>query len=218
MINGRQTMVVPLDGIRAIHNAFRKDMAAIDAVVYRAAQGLGNLDQILNRYTFFNEILVWHARGEEEYVFPALEKVAPLVAEAYERDHRGLDSLFELLKRAVNASDTLAIARATAAFDFHLGIHLNKEEAHLYRIFDAKISPPDQGAIVGKMSQKIPQERFPEAVAWLYPLLGPDDRENMTRIWRQAIPEPYFAGVTKLIQTAIGNDWAELTRRIPGLK
>ena len=151
-------------------------------------------------------------------MFPALESVAPLVAEAYERDHRGLDSLFELLNKAVNASDTLAIARATAAFDFFLGFHLNKEEAHLYRIFNERVSLPDQGAIIGKMAQKIPQERFPEVVAWLYPLIGPDDRENMTRIWRQALPEPAFEMATKLIRVAIGNDWAELTRRIPELK
>ncbi len=211
-------MAVPLDAIRAIHNAFRKDMRAIDTAAHIAARGRGSLDLVLKRYTFFNEVLVWHASGEEESVFPALENVAPLVAEAYERDHRGLDSLFESLNKAVNASDTLAIARATAAFDFHLGIHLNKEEAHLYRIFNERVSLPNQGAIVGKMAQKTPQERFPEVVAWLYPLIGPDDRENMTRIWQQALPEPAFARVTKLIQAAIGNDWAELTRRLPELK
>ena len=211
-------MTVPLDAIRAIHNAFRKDMTAIDTAAHIAARGLGSLDLVVKRYTFFNEVLVWHASGEEDSVFPALENVAPLVAEAYERDHRGLDSLFESLNKAVNASDTLAIARATAAFDFHLGIHLNKEDAHLYRIFNERVSMPNQGAIVGKMSQRIPQERFPEVVAWLYPLIGPDDREDMTRIWQQALPEPAFASVTKLIQAAIGNDWTELTRRIPELK
>ena len=211
-------MAVPLDAIRAIHNAFRKDMMAIDEAAHIAARGRGSLDLVLKRYTFFNEILVWHAIGEEESVFPALENVAPLVAEAYERDHRGLDSLFESLNKAVNASDTLAIARATAAFDFHLGIHLNKEEAHLYRIFNERVSLPDQGAIVGEMAQKIPQERFPEVVAWLFPLIGTDDRENMTRIWQQALPEPAFSRVTKLIQAAIGNDWAELTPRLPELK
>jgi len=210
--------VVPLDGIRAIHNAFRKDMMAIDAAAVMAARGRGSLDLVLKRYIFFNEVLVWHASGEEENVFPALENVAPLVAEAYERDHRGLDSLFELLNKAVKASDTVAIARTTAAFDFHLSIHLNKEEAHLYRIFNDRVSLPNQGAIIGKMAQKIPQERFPEVVAGLYPLIGPEDRENMTRIWRQALPEPAFARVTRLIQTAIGNDWVELTNRIPELK
>jgi len=211
-------MAVPLDAIRAIHNAFRKDMAAIDTAAYTAARGRGRPDLVLKRYAFFNEVLVWHASGEEESVFPALEDVAPLIAEAYERDHRGLDSLFESLNKAVNASDTLAIARATAAFDFFLGFHLSKEEAHLYRIFNERVSLPNQGAIVGKMAQKIPQERFSEFVAWLYPLLGSNDQENMARIMQQALPAPVFARATKLIQVAIGNDWAELTRRVPELK
>ena len=211
-------MAVPLDAIKAIHNALRKDMAAIDQAANTAAQGLGNLDLILKRYNFFNEILVWHAIGEEESVFPALDKVAPLVTEPYERDHRGLDSLFEALNRAVNASDILAIARTTCAFKFHLDIHLNKEEAHMYRVFNERIPLPDQGAIMGKMAQKIPKERFPEVVAWLYPLIGHDDRENMTRIWQQTLPEPAFVTVTELIQATVGNDWAELTRRIPELK
>jgi hypothetical protein len=211
-------MAVPLDAIRAFHNAFRKDMAAIDTAAYSAASGHGNLGLVVKRYVFFNEILVWHARGEEEAVFPALENVAPLVAEAYERDHRGLDSLFELLHKAVNASDLLATARATAAFSAHLRLHLDKEEAHLYRIFNERVSLPDQGAIVGKMAQQIPQERFAEVVGWIYPLLGPDDRENMTRIWQQALPAPAFAYAGTLIQAAIGDDWAELSRRIPELK
>ena len=211
-------MAVPLDAIRSIHNAFRKDMTAIDAAAHSAARGNGNLDLVLKRYTFFNEVLVWHASGEEEFVFPALEKVAPLVAEAYERDHRGLDALYDSLHKAVNASDVLAVARATSSFNFFLTFHLNKEEAHLYRIFNERVSMPDQGAIIGKMASKIPQERFPEVVAWLYPLIGNDDRENMTRIWQQALPKPVFATVTRLIQAAIEDDWIELTRRIPELK
>jgi hypothetical protein len=218
IFGGENIMAVPLDAIRAIHNSFRKDMMAIDAAAYSAARGQAGLDLVKKRYSFFNEILVWHATGEEEFVFPALENVAPLLSEAYERDHRGLDSLFEMLKKAVIASDTLAIARATAAFDFHLSIHLNKEEAHLYRIFNERISLPNQGVITGKMAQKIPQERFPEAVAWLYPLLGLDDRENMTKIWQQTMPENVFTGATKLIKMAIGNDWAELISRIPELQ
>jgi hypothetical protein len=211
-------MAVPLDAIRAIHNAFRKDLEAIDAAAYSAAKGQAGLDLVVKRYTFFNEVLVWHATGEEEFVFTELESVAPLVAESYERDHRGLDAVFDLLHKAVKVSDVLAIACVTAAFNFHLSLHLGKEEAHLYRIFNERVSLPDQGAIIGKMAQKIPQDRFPELVTWLYPLIKPDDRENMTRIWQQALPEPAFAGVTQLIKAAIGDDWAELTRRIPELK
>jgi hemerythrin-like domain-containing protein len=211
-------MVVPLDAIRAFHNAFRKDMAEMDAAAHSAARGLGKPDLVLKRYAFFNEMLSWHASGEEAYVFPAVESVAPLVAEAYERDHRGLDSLSESLTKAVIASDTLAILRATAAFDFHLRMHLNKEEAHLYRIFNERIPLSNHGAIIGNIANKIPGSRHPEVVAWLYPLIGPNDRENMTRIWRQVLPEPQFAETTKAIRAAIGDDWVELATRVPELK
>jgi hypothetical protein len=112
----------------------------------------------------------------------------------------------------------LAVARTTAAFNFHLDIHLEKEEAHLYRIFNERISAPEQGAIIGKMAQKIPNDRFAEFVGWLFPLLGADDRENMARIMRQALPPPVFAGATRLIRAAIGTDWEDLVRRIPELK
>ena len=211
-------MPVPLDAIRAFHNAFRKDMAIIDAAAYAAAGGHGDLEPLKKRYAFFNEVLVFHAKGEEIAVFPALENVAPLVAEPYERDHRGLDSLFESLHKAVTAFDLLATARATAAFEFHLRIHLDKEDAHLYRIFNERIPLPEQAALVAKMAQSIPKERFPELVRWVFPLLGPDDRENMTRIWQSSLPAEAFGGITGLIKEAVGNGWADLVRRIPGLK
>jgi hypothetical protein len=67
------------------------------------------------------------------------------------------------------------------------------------------------------MSSTVPQERFPEVVAWMFPLMGHDDRENMTRIWQMVMPAPAFAGAKELIKKAVGSDWAELTQRIPTL-
>ena len=210
-------MVVPLDAIRAIHNAFRKDMAAMDEVADRAAHEYGGPEFLLDRYRFFNEVLVWHAVGEEKFVFPAMEKVASLISDPYEKDHRGLDSLFERLDRAVSSNDLIEVARSTATFKFHLDIHLDKEEAHLYRIYNERVSMAEQLTINGKMAGEIPQERFPELVRWLYMLIVPDDRENMTRIWQQSMPAPVFARAAGLIQSTIGKDWADLTRRIPEL-
>jgi hypothetical protein len=146
-----------------------------------------------------------------------VEAVAPLVAEAYERDHRGLDAAFNALNAAASANDVLAIACAIAAFKFHLDIHLNKEDAHLYRIVRELIPMPEQGKAVGIMANEIPQERFPELIAWLYPLLDNNDRENMTRIWQMVMPPPAFDQAKLLIQNAIGNEWSELLRRIPTL-
>jgi len=210
-------MTEPIDAIRAFHNAFRRDMAAIDAAALAQARGKRGQETTLGRFRFFNEVLVWHAQGEELAVFPALDKVAPSVAEAYLRDHRGLDAAFDALNDAVLARDSLETARATAAFKFHLDIHLDKEDSHLYRLFAERVSVPEQGKVAGLMASTVPQERFPELIAWLFPLLGPDDRENMTRIWQMAMPAEAFAGAAQLIRKSVGEDWAELTRRIPEL-
>ena len=96
-------MTEPLDAVTAIHNAFRRDMDGIDAAALDSARGKPGLAATVERFRFFNEVLVWHAHGEELAIFPALEAVAPSVAEAYERDHRGLDAAFDALNAAVSA-------------------------------------------------------------------------------------------------------------------
>lgn len=212
-----QIMTGPLDGIMAIHNAFRRDMQIIDTAALQAAGGKKDQDATIERFRFFNDVLVWHATGEEKAIFPLLETVAPLVAEAYVMDHHGLDAAFEAMNAAYEARDRLQTARSAAAFKFHLDLHLKKEEKHLYRLFGERVPIPDQGRAAGQMASHVPQERFPEVVMWMFPLIGQDDRENMTRNLQMVLPAPAFGGVKQLIRQAIGDDWAELTRRIPSL-
>jgi hemerythrin-like domain-containing protein len=211
-------MTEPLDAIVAIHNAFRRDMAQIDSAALDLAKGGSDITKTFDRFRFFNEVLVWHATGEEIAIFPLIESVAPLVAEAYERDHRGLDSAFNALTKAVNSNDRLSAARATAAFKFHLDIHLRKEDVHLYRIMRERVSIPDQSKALGIMSKSVPQDRFPELIVWLLPLLDHNDRENMTRIWRTVMPPETFKNIKMMIRQSIGSDWAELVKRIPDLE
>jgi len=210
-------MTGPIDAITAFHNAFRKDMAGIDATALAMARGKAGLEAQLERFRFYNEVLVWHAHGEELAIFPARETVAPAVAEAYIIDHHGLDAAFDALNLVASSHDTLETARASSAFKFHLDIHLAKEDSHLYRLFRERIAVPDQAKAVSMMATTVPQERFPDVIAWMFPLIGDDDRENMTRIWQVVLPAPVFENVKPLIRKALGDDWAELTRRIPAL-
>jgi len=50
----------------------------------------------------------------------------------------------------------------------------------------------EQGAIIGKMAQKIPQERFPERDRVALPLLGNNDRENMNKDLASGFAQPVF--------------------------
>jgi hypothetical protein len=210
-------MTVPTDAILAIHNAFRKDIEGIDAAALAMARGQAGYEAQLGRFHFFDEVLDWHAKGEELAVFPALETVAPDVAEPYIKDHRGLEEASQAFSAAMAKHDALEVARAAAALKFHHDIHLAKEDAHLYRLFRERIPVPDQAKALGLMSSTVPQERFPEVVTWIVPLIGDDDRENMTRIWQMVLPAEMFEKVKALIKQAAGDGWTELTRRIPGL-
>lgn len=51
-------------------------MSIIDTAALETARGKPGLAQTVERFRFFNEILVWHAHGEEIAIFPALEAVA----------------------------------------------------------------------------------------------------------------------------------------------
>ena len=210
-------MVTPLDVIPSFHQAFRNDMKLIDDAVYRAAAGDGNLAPAVEQLHFFSEILKWHADGEDELVFPAMDKIAPLVAQGYLHDHHEFDTMTEGLAKITAASDALVAARETAALTAVLRIHRDKEDGYLYPILKERTSLEEQSAIIGGMAADVPPGRNPEFIRWLFTLLGHDDREMWTRVVMGLMPEQVFAGVKALIQDTIPDDWAELTRRIPEL-
>jgi len=123
----------------------------------------------------------------------------------------------KILSDMTTPNAPIIIRAAPTIFRFHLDMHLNKEDAHLYRIFKERVSVPEQGKAIGIMASKIPQGRFSEVVAWLFPLVGLDDRETMVHIYQMMMPEPVFASTKELIKKSIGSDWAELAQRIPTL-
>jgi hypothetical protein len=203
--------------VLALHNALRRDIEIIDTAALDAAKGAPGLEATIERFRFFNEVLEWHAEGEDAVISPLLESVAPSVYEAYERDHRGLDAIFEELNKAVTVHDPLETARATKAFKFHLDLHLAKEDAHMYRLIGERVALPDQGRAIGEMAAHSPQERFPEVVAWMFPLMGLVDRVNMAASWQMGMPPEAFAMAATLIEQTIGDDWPELAARLAEL-
>lgn len=210
-------MASPLDAVSVFHNAFRADMARIDAVALEAAQGAPGLDAALERFELMNEILDWHAEGEEAAVFTALEAVAPRLAWTYDRDHRALDAGFAEFRRCMSLRDPVQTSRATAAFAFHLDVHLGKEDAQVYPLLEEALSPEEKGGVLAALSGRVPRDRFPDVVAWLFPLVDLDDRATMVRLYQRALPPEGFVGVAGLIRSVIGDDYAALAAAVPGL-
>ena len=211
-------MAGPIDGVVAIHNAFRRDIELIDAAALDAARGMAGFEATIERFRFFNEVLEWHAHGEDAVISPLLESVAPSVYATYERDHRALDAIFAELSNAVSMHDPIETARATKAFKFHLDVHLDKEDTHMYRLISERVALPDQGRAIGEMASHAPHDRFPEVVAWMFPLMGLADRVSMARAWQMGMPAEGFAVATTLIEVAVGDDWPELDQHLAALQ
>jgi iron-sulfur cluster repair protein YtfE (RIC family) len=207
----------PFDTVRCIHNAFRRDVSQIDGSVFKIARVGGDLASVSDRLHTLGEILDYHARGEEAAVFPAVDKVAPLVSEAYLMDHRELDSMVSGLEAMRKTPDPLAAARAAAVLASHLRIHLYKEDVYLYPILREWTTESEQVSIVGLMSKKVPPEKFPTLVQWLFPLIDLNDRVVVTKGWMTLMPPQVFDGLKPLIRKVVADNWVELTRLIPEL-
>ena len=207
----------PLDLVRCIHNAFRRDLFQIDASTFEWAKNGGNMTDIFDRLEIVSEILDYHAQGEEVAVFPALDNLIPHVSQAYFLDHRELDKMVDNLQTMRDKPDPLTTARATAVLESHLRIHLNKEDAHLYPLLAEQTTESEQIEIGRKMSGKVPPERFPALVQWLLPLLDFDDRVVITMGWMKMMPPQVFANLKPVMKKLMAQDWVALAKRIPQL-
>jgi iron-sulfur cluster repair protein YtfE (RIC family) len=208
----------PIDAVQCFHNAFRRDMLQIDEAAYEMARSEGDISQILSRFHTMGEILDYHAKGEEEAAFPAVNGIAPQFADTYIMDHRELDRLVSGLELLSNDPDDLTAARETAAMNQHLRLHLDKEDKFMYPFLRARLSGPEQASMVGRMSGGIPPEKAPMLINWLYPLLDPGERTTMTGVWKLLMPPEVFEKQRFLIRRTIGEEWDDLVKRLPGLE
>lgn len=104
-------MVTPLDVIPSVRQALRNGIKSVDDAACGAAAGNGNLESAVKQLRLFNEVLKWHADGEDELVFPAIEKVAPLAAKTYAHDLHKFDALAACQAKIAAASDALQPGR-----------------------------------------------------------------------------------------------------------
>ncbi|MEJ2097783.1 MAG: hemerythrin domain-containing protein, partial [Deltaproteobacteria bacterium] len=199
------------------HNAFRIDLAEIDKAALNAARTGVDLSSTLDRIKIVGEILDYHAIGEEAAVFPAVDKIVSSYSQTYTTDHRDLDKMVAGFKEFDALPDSLSAARATAVLKSHLKIHLFKEDTYLYPLLRENASIDEQESIVGTLASKIPSDKTPILVRWLFPLLGHKDRAIVTKAWMNMMPPQVFSGIKALIKETVDKEWSELTQRVPEL-
>jgi hypothetical protein len=98
-----------------------------------------------------------------------------------------------------------------------LRIHLDKEDVYLYPILRERTTISQQIAIGGIMSSKVPPDRFPATIEWMFPLLDLNDRVTVTNGWMKLMPPQIFASVKPIIKSVVAEGWDAIVNRIPEL-
>ena len=65
-----------------------------------------------------DEILDYHAKGEEAAVFPAVDNLTPLVTKTYIMDHRELDTMVAGLEAMRKTPDPSNNSESDSSLDF----------------------------------------------------------------------------------------------------
>ncbi len=178
----------------------------------------GDLEPGFQRLSIIGEVLDYHARGEEAGVFPAVDRLTPLVAQAYVIDHRELDIMVNALESIHKAPDALTTGRATAVLQSRLRIHLDKEDVHLYPILRERTTDEEQISIGKAMAAIMPPDKIPVFAHWLFPLLNLNDQVIVTRGWMSMMPPAIFAKAKDLIRKNASDNWVKIVQQLPQLE
>lgn len=172
-------------GVRAMlfdlsRTAARTDVtstALVDELVDHVDRVLGFLDE--------------HAGLEDQFIFPAVRRLDPLLADELAADHRGL----EVVQREVElAADALALtdlsqrplvgAQLIRVINHFVAVqllHMNREETEVNATLWAGLSDVELGTLRATIGASIPADR---AALWrviLEPALNPVERRQFMR-------------------------------------
>lgn len=223
-------MAGPLVALEYVHNAIRKEVADLERTLTDlATNDSARFGPLAERFAALDQFLKDHEHAEESVFFPALEERAPHVVRAYEIDHQSNDELMgriarsvEGLTRAASSTEARGVARELHAHGVALRatmhLHLRKEEQHLVSLAEQLFQPPEQAALVARLSAATPPERFPQALLWVFTRLTAGDRASFLRMLQAGAPPQAFLGMVAVLAGGLpAADWADLRQRVPGV-
>jgi hypothetical protein len=192
-------MESPLRGIRFIHDAICREAEDLE----RCAKD-GPLDP--DRVALFEKILRMHAKGEELALFPAIEERAGDVVAPYLLDHREEEEIFAGLRGP-------GYARAATLLSEHLRLHIKKENEILTPLMERLMTPPEQGAHLGKMMSVFTPADMGEVLPWMLNWLSVEERRAYVGMMEKAMPPDRVQGILGMLRAKLSPEvWQSLSR------
>jgi len=183
---------------KAIHGAFRRDLARFIAALSRFPSGdTERGSQIAAAWSNFDDQLTRHHTGEHEIAWPALTAVgtSPSLLATLDAEHDLMAAAVAQVRAAVPALTRSAsvedASRARAAFERLQAVtvaHLEHEEDELEPVLLGKKDTPEIKAM-GRAFGKVNPARGGRFFAWVTDGASPDEKAAVTR----DVPGPVLA-------------------------
>lgn len=213
----------PIYSLMFVHNAITAELRSLESRASQAkdAKSIGELADDLS---FFTELMQLHHKGEESVVFPMLDENAPGYAATYLFDHEAerahLDSLISQAQSARDGGelDLKGFQKELTGLVSAGLTHIEKENTLVIPELAERLTPPQQGELVGKVLGVIPKEKMPAIVPWVVSRQSDDDAEAYVRGMMAGMPAPVFEAAKGWIRGGVPEArWTELSRRVPEL-
>jgi iron-sulfur cluster repair protein YtfE (RIC family) len=209
----------PIKAFYYPHKTIREELKKLELMASELPERLEELEK---RFVLLRGLMEAHTRGEKRVFYPAINNLrkgmgdfldwdAQLENDYIERIHKTIQNL----KKKWNQDAANKLMREIAALHMLQTAHTKKEDELALPLIDREIEPPEQGKIVGGMSQQIPRDILEDLFKLMIKSLNQDERKNYLQIIKRGVPPEEFKSMAKWAKDAITEeDWSDLKSSI----
>lgn len=204
MVTNSIHMEQKIDLFTPIHKAIRALLYDMGTQLQAADFGSGQeSSETLNRMEHILELLEEHARHEDQFIFPEIEKVAPgstiesedehrQYAQKVERLHLQMAKIRHLTAPAKRIAASEVLNRIYTDFMGFYLMHMNHEEETVLPASQQKLSNEQLAAIRVKVQLDTAPDRYTEWLHWMLPSLNIHELVPLYQQVKSSAPAPVF--------------------------
>jgi hypothetical protein len=231
IIKWKKMSQLRFDVYGSVHKGLRFLMTELMFELGRAdVNNQAELKSIGEKLQYLCDILIVHAAGEEEFIFPHLEREDKTIFRKLKQAHDKFDEQIEILRKTfkkitepdIEAADKVErMYKYTKQYNTFLSqyfSHLQDEELEANPILWKILDDGELMEVLINMSSKPTPELQQYFIPYLLRATNPSERVGVLMGMRKAMSETRFSGVLSLAEATLQeSDWQNLKQSLNSL-
>ena len=209
-----------------VHKGIRRELCSWVGRLGRLnAENGSEVKQARTDFSVLSSLLASHAKHEERWVHPYLEKCAPDMVLELESEHAAADMLFD---SAAEAFDSLVdydgeapwglqqdLYRKFSNFTGQYLSHLAREENESMPVLQENHSDEELQALSAQLLGSIAPEEMAKFLTVMIPAMNLKERAKMLGGMKETAPKPAFEGICGIAsQVLSATEWTDIRSRV----